>query len=620
VVDRPNGLLARTPERQLSLLARHLPALYAEPIEEPAVRCYPAWTGSINGRQVYSLAAGTNELWCTTSGGVLRWKWSGNARYTWFSSEHGLPSTRFEWIVLDGQRHPWVASKTFGVCYWDDQIWRQLSSAEGLPSDHIVSMAVDLSGTVWIATKQGLGYVAWQEEKPEWHFYDLLAAGIPTLQPTCLAFDADNRLYAGTAFGLFAPSQGEKAWRRYTLVDGLPSNQITTLLCSRDSSIWAGTASGLVHITFTNGVTRCPEIKGAVHAISQEPDKDGIWILTSEALWRYRDNSLEHLDAPLLEKAGNLYAVTAGIEKSWIGSEVGVIEYSTGPALIRTPGVRDLPDGGISSLAVDTQNNLWVGAATGVWVYQNREWRSLHPGNQLISPITNISGIQSMADGAVWVGSWQNGNRGGLRLFRGGIEIPSNRNGIPEMIDAMALSTVFNATGTLWVATGDRLYYQDGKEWRQTDGPEPGGLILKLLVDPQNRIWSGLYAGLYMRKWNNWKKILDGLSIYALATDGSSTIWCGTSHGLYIIKREIPELLELDLPSCRVQSICLVDGVVWLGTGAGLVRLKDGQIQIWDTKNSGLVGQNVKSLAMDANHILWVGTTSGLCQFDTSRE
>jgi ligand-binding sensor domain-containing protein len=618
VVDQSNGVIIKIAERQLSLYTRYLPALYIKPIEEPAVKRYSAWTGFVNGRQVYALAAGANELWCATSGGILRLKWAGNVHYTWFRSEHGLPGIRFEWIVLDGCGYLWVASKTLGVCYWNGQIWRQLSLVEKLPSDHITCLAVDSMGTIWIATKHGLGYIDWQDEKPEWHLYDLITIGIPTLQFTCLAFDDKNRLYVGTASGLFTSAQGENTWRRYTLADGLPCNWITTLLCSEDGNVWVGTASGLVYIT-PNGIVNCPEIKTTVHAISQEPDKNHIWILASGKLWRCQDGNFEHLDIPLFEKTGNLYTITVSSEKLWVGSEVGVIEYNKAPALIRTPGIQNLPDGGINSLAIDVQNNLWVGTTLGVWVYQNQEWRFLHPDNQLIAHIANISGIQAMADGTVWVGSWQNGNGGGLHLFRSGVEMPCDRTNMPEVVDAMTLSMASSAIECLWIASGGRLYYQEGKEWHQVDGPEPGGVILKLLVDQQNHVWCGLSTGLYVQKRNKWKKILN-VAIYALAIDSGGAIWCGTSKGVYTIRRESPELLELDLPSNRVRTLYLIDDVVWIGTASGLVRLKNGSTQVWDTKNSGLSGQNVTTLILGDDHVLWVGTTNGLCQFDISKK
>lgn len=608
--------LARLSPRQLTAVALQLPVLYSMPLEVQAEKRYPAWTSIIYGQRVIAMAALPDVLWCLTSRGILRRQWGKLMLCTWYGSEHGLPGTQFDQIVIDGEGRPWVASKNLGVSYWDGHFWHPFTSENSLPSSFILDMATDSQGKVWISTDKGLGYVEWRKEVPVWFTYDLSPARLPAPKVACFSFNNQQKPILGTAWGLYCPSEDEAAWERFTIAKGLPSNQITALMSLPDQTIMVGTTQGMARLT-SDGLTPVSGITDTIYAFYHDPQYDTVWVFTSEGLWHNKDERFERFEIPQLEQNGRrpkTIATNAG--KMWIGSDLGVLEYNPTPALIRAPGERDFPDVGITNISVDDQNNLWVGTASGLWVLKNHEWRSFQPGNQLINPITNVNGIVTIGDELVWVGSWQKKPEGGLRLFRKGIEIRIPHRKALESVDVITL----DSDHKLWVASEDTLYQQNGEEWNQIASPDPESLFLSLLIDHANRIWCGMKSGLFVRKQNRWHKVQERIEVNVLQEHAEGTIWVGTSQGVFTIKDKKPETLNIQLPSNRVQALYLSGSTVWIGTSAGLVRYCNESVQSWNSMNSGLAGNNVKALALDSENNLWVGTSSGLSHFNLSIE
>jgi ligand-binding sensor domain-containing protein len=353
-----------------------------------------------------------------------------------------------------------------------------------------------------------------------------------------------------------------------------------------------------------------------VYALAFDPRQNIILAATSEGLWVCQGDSVKHQEDPALEGAGRLCAITVGSDKYWIGSEIGVLEYGTGPTLVRTPGEQDLPEATITCLAMDGQNRLWAGTASGVWTFDNHKWLHLQPPGSLTTPIVNVNQIVNTPGDIVWLGSWQAGREGGLRRFRSSVELPLARPGAPRTVDALALDTA----GQLWVASGENLFRQVDATWQTQPGPDANKLFLCLLSDRNNQLWCGMKGCLYFQEGAGWLKILDQHDILAVAEDAEGVIWIGTSQGLYTYKSKKLKAADIHLPSSRVQALCLTGTDIWIGTAAGLVRLKQGQASYWDPGNSGLVGPSIKALALGADNILWVGTNLGVCQFKFMEE
>src|SRR6185295_12736412 len=110
-------------------------------------------------------------------------------------------------------------------------------------------------------------------------------------------------------------------------------------------------------------------------------------------------------------------------------------------------------------------------------------------------------------------------------------------------------------------------------------------------------------------------------SVNALLEDQTGAVWCGAGRGLYRLERTDGErtlrFVEIGLPR-EVENDMIVhalaedrQGVLWIGAGSGLYRRwPDGRTEHFTTEQ-GLPGNDVLSLLMDADGLLWVGTREG---------
>lgn len=149
--------------------------------------------------------------------------------------------------------------------------------------------------------------------------------------------------------------------------------------------------------------------------------------------------------------------------------------------------------------------------------------------------------------------------------------------------------------GYLWIGTADGLARYDGvgmRVWRyDPERPEglPGNNVQALLVDASDRIWVAV----------------EGAGVSVLATD---------RRHFSRIRMQTHSLLASD----DIWSMARQGDAIWLGTfGGGVTRVDArGQLRTWRKGKDGLPSDTVLALAVDAQGVLWAGTTAGLARLD----
>lgn len=164
-----------------------------------------------------------------------------------------------KWFILGNNLGVLVYNEGADVLDPSDDKWRIFDSGNGnLPSNQIRSIAVDLDGSVWIGTGDGVGVVrcadpfnnstcrasrviVTQEGVPEALLNDEAV--------TAIAIDGANRKWLGTNNGLFVQSpDGLTEVARFTFQNSpLPDPQIRALAFNdRTGEMWIGTEKGIV--------------------------------------------------------------------------------------------------------------------------------------------------------------------------------------------------------------------------------------------------------------------------------------------------------------------------------------------------------------------------------------
>jgi len=343
------------------------------------------------------------------------------------------------WRLIDGQVQKWNATaleKNFGPYPWgtatvtsacEDQngnlivgtlgagvFWygadgnaRQISKAQGLSSDLVLSLCLDHGGNLWVGTDgDGLNRVKRKIFN--------VPAELRPLAAQSIAVDDHNRLWtAFNASGVallitnavenFGVGRGSNAW---------------CVLANREQQVWVGTRDEGLFQFQTNYFNHFEPAPGAqtlgpwIYALFQ--DHNGrLWAGTQNGLacrdgrdWKLfttRDGLSEKNVRAIAEDAdGNL----------WIGTEKsGLNFFKDGKFTTYQKAPDGLPGNDISCLYLDKDGVLWVGTfGHGLARFHNGKWKSYSKETGLVS--NSIGYIIEDGEGYLWLGS----NAGLLRI------------------------------------------------------------------------------------------------------------------------------------------------------------------------------------------------------------
>jgi len=227
--------------------------------------------------------------------------------------------------------------------------------------------------------------------------------------------------------------------------------------------------------------------------------------------------------------------------------------------------------------------------------------------------------VQSVAEdreGGLWIAS---NDRVG-RWFQG--RLSPDRG----TFTSAPVRTVFvDRTGKVFLGTpgGGLLHEENG-----VFVPVPRRVAIHPVVNaiyqgPSGRLSFGTDGGLVQTDGDRWQVVAtpNGLSadgVTSVAEDASGGVWVGTRGGglnyLRDGKVSVHRKKENELPSDDISSLVLdQDRVLWIGTGNGLARLKDSQWTRYTTAD-GLASDSIAYLLDDERGNLWLGSNKGLMQ------
>jgi hypothetical protein len=201
---------------------------------------------------------------------------------------------------------------------------------------------------------------------------------------SCLTIDNSDRLWAGTANGIWRYTENE--WNHYTVKDGLPSNYILSVASDKYGAMAAGTDMGI-----------------ALY-------KDGQWT-TVDTIDGLPSNTINSLAYGI---NGTLYAGTpSGAAKI---TDSTIVIYDTTNSLLSN---------NVSALFYDSKDRLWIGGDSGVVISTPTSWKRYNFVN------TKVLSFTEHGNGNVWIGT----NKGAISYKTGKIQKDESGNpgeSVPE--------------------------------------------------------------------------------------------------------------------------------------------------------------------------------------------
>ncbi len=354
----------------------------------------------------------------------------------------------------------------------------------------------------------------------------------------------------------------------------------------------------------------------------------------------------------------------------WIASQLGLTRFANGVSTLLNSENTPMSENAVTALAKGIGDTIWLATAGDLYRTDGETWSVFNAATTVGSDFPNgsITGIATVDDGTVWIGSDQtqiclfspvtgscteffsaedgmaaapltsmhldasgevyystagagmsvlNGS-GWTRLFIEEEPVTGNRIRAITGID----------DGTVWVATNSgvsQINLLDGRPVRFFTASDTDLLSQDVrVVQPvsTDSAWFGTAGGVNFYDAPGWTSYTEedglvGSDVRALAVDSDNRVWVGTTAGLSIRTGNEFFNLTIDngLPTNEINALQRGDDLMWIGTGMGLLRFQDSQLQVYNSGNINLPSDSITTLALDFDDSLLIGTDKGLARF-----
>ncbi len=301
----------------------------------------------------------------------------------------------------------------------------------------------------------------------------------------------------------------------------------------------------------------------------------------------------------------------------WVGTQAGVARFDGIRFTTYTPENEPaLPGIWMRSLLTGRDGRVWIGTYKGLAVFQDGRFRAIPAADPKRFPVLDIYAL--LEDGDTLLAA----TTSGVFELRGGRL--SHREGSPPSAQSMLMHA-----GDLWVGSiGGAYRMQAGQAPFLALPTEAQTAAVTRLVEYQGRIWAGTTLGLYVRDGDQWRVGTDDPTIRAspitmLFEDRDHNLWIGSNAGLARMRDgKITEFMPESSPDTFRGVISAYqdrEDNLWLGSQwEGLARVWNGWTRRYST-SEGLNEPIVWSLSRAPDGRIWVGTKDGLSVFADGR-
>lgn len=601
------------------------------------------WTTYSSMAQIQAAVAVDSTIWCATGGGLLAFDTGKRSYQSWTNTE-GLASVMVSAIAVDSEKRIFIGHQNGIIQRFDPNTstWEQLDDYSG----HAVQCLLSEGDTLFVGLDIGLSIyrLAKREVKET---YRHLGRKFPAELGVKALVLFGKEIWVATKEGTASSRLDHPnlldpdAWTDYTTADGLPQNSIVDFTLV-DGELAAAALRQVV--VFRNGRwqpvgTGFPDAE--VFDLTLHQDKlvsvtsEGIYVLQSGAWIRY-GSAIEKLRC----------AVSTPLNL-WSGTDEGLAVYSDAQSIWAFYRPNGPASHLFSDLAVDQNGVLWCASANvngaGFYRFDGSQWTNYSTRSDPPTALNDAYSVAVDRHNAKWIGTW---GRGVLYWdeespFRYYNKANGKLGGIVSDPDyAVASQIAVDTSGTVWILNFETITnlplvsVTPDSVWTRYGLPTT--LCKRIAVDLENRKWIGSEnMGVIVYDDNGTPadrsddppveiySTDDGLAsnqITDLAVDRDGVVWIGTPAGLFYyengrIKQRYGALSD------NVTRL-LVDGAnnLWVGTGSGLscFLVRDYAWMHFHTQNSGLVENGITALAMDySSGKLYVGTSLGLSVLET---
>lgn len=471
----------------------------------------------------------------------------------------------------------------------------QLSTKNGLSSNHVTCITQDKFGTLWIGTANGL-----------------------------------NR-YDGYRVKVYH----HNPWDSLTL----PFHQVDFLFADSKGGIWALSGNTVAYLTAGEVHFKVLQLttNEVAYAVNED-NKNNIYIGSNQAFYILEDGKKLNrlINQPV-------YSIQKNTDHFTLSSRSNIYKFDFSKKEI-TGNYADqfaLLGGKVYNPSATQliNNHLFIYNGYSGLIdanLQTEKYTNFNVKNELHNNFSKIPAFWIDSNMTAWVGTTK-----GLYTFTltdTSIQQVTEKNTGPQAIQYQYITALTgDQRNNLWIGTrqnGVYCYAYLNQHFRSVStNTLPAGNATAILPLNNTVFFGTEWQGLF--EYNNSQKTAKAIpqneffSVHALtAQHNGSNMWVGTEKGLYNFSPDKKTFtlhkLYTDTLDQTITAVCTErDGSLWLGSNIGLLHYfpatKDVFIYFHEAKKNTISSNTVKRLYMDTKNRLWVGTDRGLDLFNTEK-
>lgn len=565
----------------LALPALWLPLAGCSEQEDPPPAVPPTWSSLYCSCRVTAVTEdpARGRVYAATESDGLRVR-SGGAWTHYLRDNSGILSNSLRALAVDPSGTLWIATDR-GIALFDGAGFTALTSAGtggGLPSDDVRCLFTDAAGSVWAGTAAG----AVRTDGTTWYQGFAQSDGMAADLVTCIGQET-----TGGAMWFGHNGQGLTRWNGsafavYDTTDGLSGNVVNGIEFDSTNLGWFATSNGLTSFDgstwtiFRVATSGLPN--NSVRGIDADPT-DVLWIATGGGVARYDHGSWLTYGSGVGLYSDSTRCVKDSTSPSvWVGTDLGLNWLEAAGWNGHFMGNAPLSSNAVRDVHADPFGRMWYATDYGVTRVDGATWEAWASHNSPISSSACTS-VEVTADGRAWIGTIL----GGLNRFdaSGWAQFTTSNSGIAGNIVS---DVAQDPSGNLWLST-----------------------------------WSGVSRFDGVATFTNWTAA-DGLGnniVNCMAVDGAGVVWAGTLGGLSRFDGSASWTnltTATGLPSNVINDIAFTGAEIWVATALGAAVSGNGGTS-WTsfTVGSGsLPGNDTRAVIPTAGGDVFVATTQGL--------
>jgi ligand-binding sensor domain-containing protein/serine phosphatase RsbU (regulator of sigma subunit) len=299
-------------------------------------------------------------------------------KFTFYNDKDGLRNTNIKKPVIDKSGTLWIATdQGLGSYKLSDKSFRSFDAKEGFISDKVNTLFIDKTGLLWIGTHASGIYSLNTSTLKFEHFSK--KQKLPLSPVNAITEGEDGNLFFGTGDGIVCYDPVSRKIKTLTTLDGLLHNTILNLFYDSKKRLWISSHGSPPYYMKDTGFTVFKDIADLktfdVNAVCED-QKGNIWIATEgDGVFKYDGTVFSNYKSSSGLLSNYCYGILADNSNSvWVTHKNGLSEKKSLLKEFHSIGAHDgllFTENNFNALYKDSIGDIWFGTTTGLIRYNS---------------------------------------------------------------------------------------------------------------------------------------------------------------------------------------------------------------------------------------------------------